>query len=142
MNSIIGLWLFASIIYRETPAPRPNPDLMMTFKFSETENILHYYRNNQTGFCERTATYTYDGKNLHQTVTSVNEGNADFCAKDPDMQMGAVTDTPVTVVDGKIHMQLRLGEEDIIYIWEPYTPEQNPNPTPNPTPTPTPAPAP
>ncbi|KYG65711.1 hypothetical protein AZI86_01140 [Bdellovibrio bacteriovorus] len=122
MNSLIGLWLFTSIIYHDTPAPRPNPDLMMTFKFSESESVLHYYRKNQPGFCERTATYTYDGQTLHQTITAVHEGNADFCDKDPDMQMGAVSETPVVLKDGKIHMQLKLGEEDITYIWDPYAP--------------------
>ena len=124
MNGLLsGIWIFASVIYQDRQLPRPNPDLMMTFDFRDASNdTLKYYRKNETGFCERNASYNFDGKFLTQTVTAVNPNNADFCSTDPDMNLGLTTRVPVEIKDGKIYMTFQLGEENLIYIWERFGP--------------------
>lgn len=118
MNTLIGLWLFTSLIYQGSSQPLPNPDLVITLDFySATENRLKYYRKNEQGFCERTARFSFDGEYLVQEITQVNPLNADFCQTDPDMQLGRVSKNKLEVLGKNLWMHLDLGEEPIIFVW-------------------------
>lgn len=119
MNSLIGIWMYASLIYQGQPIPRPNEALKMYFTFENNyTNEIFYYRENERGFCRRKANYKLENGMLHQTITSVDENNADFCSQDSDMQMGASSTVKYEVIDGKFHLYLPLGEETLIYVWE------------------------
>ncbi len=121
MNSLIlGAWVFTSLIYRGQEIPRPNPQLIMTFNFQDNgENILHYYRQGESGSCTRVAQFQFQKGKLHQEVIRASENNAVFCSSDPDMQVGNVSITPVAIRDDRMVMTLGLGEETLTYIWKP-----------------------
>lgn len=121
MSSLLtGLWFFSSLIYNGQELPRPNPNLVMTLEFNDpTHNTLRYQRKDETGFCERVASYSYKGTALEQTVISVNPQNADACSQDLDMQIGQVSTTRVEIKEKKLFMYLNLSGESLIYVWTP-----------------------
>lgn len=119
MNTVLlGIWFFTNIIYQGQTLPRPNPDLIMTINFSETENTIRYHRNNETGFCERKATYEFKDGNLNQTVTWVNPENMPACAEDTDMQMGQVTTSKLEASPEQLLLHMSMGGESLVYIWK------------------------
>lgn len=119
MNSLIGLWVYASLIYQGKPIPPPNPDLKIYYNFeSENRNELFYYRVNENGTCRRQAEYQINNTELKQTVISTDSTNASFCTDDTDMQMGNVSVTKYEIKDNKLYLYLSLGEEYLIYVWE------------------------
>lgn len=119
MNSLLGIWVYVSLIYQGQPIPRPNPDLKIYYNF-ETEHIneIFYYRNNEKGFCKRKAEYQVVESEIQQTVISVDAGNADSCSQDTDMQIGNFSRTKFEVNGNKMYLYLPLGEESLIYVWE------------------------
>lgn len=118
MNALLGLWLFTSIIYNGQTQPRPNPNLIMTLNFvSESQNILKYSRENEPGFCERTAEYVWNDGLLIQKVIAVHPENASFCLQDPDMVLGTESATPLEQTSDALLMTLGLGDETLTYIW-------------------------
>lgn len=119
MNSLIGIWMYASLIYQGQPIPPPNPDLKIYYNF-ETENIneIFYYRTNENGTCRRKAEYTLKNSELHQTVISIDPSNAEFCSQDTDMQLGNFSKTKYELKDNKMYLYLPLGDEYLIYVWE------------------------
>jgi len=120
MNSIlIGSWLFVSMLYQGKVIDPPNPDLKIEYTFYEDgTNLLHYHREGEQGSCDRLALYEYNGSEIHQQVTWVAPHNASFCSSDPDMQLERVTRTPASIKDGQFYLSLRVGQEDVIYIWD------------------------
>lgn len=119
MNSLIGIWLYTSLIYQGHPIPRPNPALQMYYTFeSNNVNEIFYYRTDEKGFCKRKAKYQIDNNEILQTVISVDENNADFCAQDTDMQIGNTSKTRFETTDNTLMLYLPLGEETIIYVWK------------------------
>jgi hypothetical protein len=119
MNSLIGVWLYASLIYQGVPMNKPNPDLIMSISFiSDTTNEIYYYRKNEAGFCKRTASYIVADGILRQEVIAVDENNASFCSQDTDMQLGNISNTPYEIKDQKLLLTLPLGEENLIFVWE------------------------
>lgn len=119
MNSLVGIWVYAALIYQGKPIPPPNPDLKIYYSFeTEQTNEIFYYRNNEKGFCKRKAEYKIVGSEIQQTVISTDEGNADFCSQDTDMQIGNFSKTKFEVIDNKLYLHLPLGEETLTYIWE------------------------
>lgn len=122
MNSLIGIWIFTSIIYQGHPISRPNPALQIYYTFeSNNINEIFYYRTDENGFCKRRAKYQIENNEIQQTVISVDENNADFCAQDTDMQVGNTSKTKFDVIDNSLRLYLPLGEETIIYVWDKMT---------------------
>jgi hypothetical protein len=119
MNSLIGIWLYVSLIYQGAPMNKPNPDLIMSISFiNETTNEIFYYRRNEPGFCKRTASYIVSNGILQQEVISVDDNNASFCAQDTDMQLGNISNTPYEIKGQQLLLTLPLGEENLIFVWE------------------------
>lgn len=119
MNSLIGIWMYASLIYQGHPISRPDPSLQMYYTFeSESINEIFYYRSGEKGFCKRKAKYTILKDEILQTVISVDENNADFCAQDTDMQIGNVSSAKFEIENNSLMLHLPLGDETIIYVWK------------------------
>lgn len=119
MNSLIGIWMFVSMIYQGQPMNPPNPALKIYYNFqSETQNELFYYRENENGSCRRTAEYKLTQSEIQQKVTSVDEQNAFFCSQDSDMQLGNISNVKYEMVDDKLYLYLPLGEEQLVYVWK------------------------
>ena len=116
---ILGTWLFLSLIYQGHSMPRPNPSLKITYTFqSDHTNLLHYHHDGEKGFCERRASYEFDGDHIAQKVTWVNPNNAIWCEKDTDMQMDNESWSQAWIENEKLHLVVPLGDEDLIYVWE------------------------
>jgi hypothetical protein len=139
--NIVGLWHFVGHVYRGEVIPPFNDKLVLTFQFFEDgTDILKWYRIGENGFCERTANYQYDGKILSQQVIATNPKNAFECGQDSDMRIGTKSVSSFYKKDTKMYLELPLGEETLIYIWEPAlagTPVPTPIPSAEPTPIPT-----
>lgn len=119
-NLLVGLWMFTHILYHGEVSPRPNPDLKMTLNFENSGmDTLKYSRDGDRGSCIRQASYKYDGIHLTQTVTAVDPNNAFFCGDDPDMQLGKTLRNTAYLKDGKLYLDLEMGEDVITYIWSP-----------------------
>lgn len=117
-SQLIGLWMYTGLIFHGVPIEKPSPELVIYFQFtSQTENSLFYFRQEQRGFCERTAQYTIKNNYLAQTVKSTHEENADVCSSDPDMQIGKYSMTRYEIVNDQLYLYLSLGDDELIYVW-------------------------
>lgn len=118
-SAILGLWLFTSLIYQGESMPLPNPALKIQYQFEDTGlNTLRYHREGEQGFCERRAIYEFVSGKLVQQVVWVNPQNAIWCDQDVDMRLGYQSWTEAWLKDGKLHLVIQMGEEDLIYVWE------------------------
>lgn len=119
MNSLIGLWLYTSLIYQGQPIARPNPELKMYYSFeSESVNEIFYYREGEEGSCRRKAEYEVVNSEIRQKVIAVDPANAGVCAQDTDMQLGYYSVTKFEVIGNKMYLHLPLGEEILTYVWD------------------------
>ena len=117
-ESLVGIWLFTSVVYQGQEIPRPNPALKMYYEFSDTgTNTLRYYRDGEQGFCERRSAYEFSGNVLTQEVVWVHPGNASWCDQDVDMRVGTRTRSNAWLSQGRFFLEMSLGDEKIIYIW-------------------------
>jgi hypothetical protein len=119
LSAIVGTWLFTGMLISGVWTPPMNPNLVMKFEFYEDGvNRLNYFRKDEPGVCDRKALYDYDGEILYQNVTWVSKENDSRCFEDPDMQMGAETQTHVTMQGSQIFMEVQVGDEVVVYIWD------------------------
>lgn len=122
MSSLIGLWLYTSLIYQGQPLARPNPELQMYYSFeNESVNEIFYYRKGEAGSCRRKAEYEVVNSEIRQKVTVVDASNADVCAQDTDMQQDSYSITKFEIIGNKLYLHLPLGEETLTYVWEKIT---------------------
>ena len=120
-GSLIGLWIFAGMIYQGHQLPPPNPNLIMSYDFlPDGQNKLSYHRLNEKGSCQRTANYLHDevSKTLYQKVVQVDPNNASWCSDDLDMRDGTETWNKAWVENETLHLMLNLGEESLTYLWK------------------------
>ena len=118
-SAIVGSWIFTGMLISGEWSPPINPNLVMKFEFYEDGiNRLNYYRKDEQGTCDRKALYDYDGETLYQRVTWVSKENDSRCFEDPDMQLGSETKTNATLKGSQIFMEVQVGDEVIIYIWD------------------------
>lgn len=124
MNSIIGLWIFTSMLYNDVEMPAPNPDLVMSFEFNEDgTDTLKYYRKNEQGFCERRAFYSFDQETLYQKVYWTHPQNAYWCDNDIDMHVGTEGQNKARISkEGHLLLDLNLGDESVTLVWKKPTP--------------------
>jgi hypothetical protein len=117
---IYGTWLHYRVIYKGVERDPFNPDLKLTYTFNSdgTDRLFWNRKGEEQRFCERQGNYTYENQILEDQVKWVNPANASECAQDPDMQLGKITKTPVVLKNGDMHLTMRLGEEELIYIWK------------------------
>lgn len=121
LPQIIGKWQFHKMIYRGQVQDPMNPNLVMTLDFDPTGLAeLFYYRTDEQGFCHRLALWYFNPTNglLYQRVTWLNPQNRSDCSQDTDMRMNQETWSPVTVVDGELHLSVPLGDEDLTLVWK------------------------
>lgn len=127
MNSLIGIWMYASLIYNGNPLQRPDERLKMYFAFTNSSvNEIMYSRDGENGHCRRKAEYEIKDGHLIQTVIEVDADNADFCSQDTDMQLGNFSTTKFEIKDGKLLLHLPLGDEILTYVWEKQTSKETP----------------
>ncbi|MGE0763637.1 MAG: lipocalin family protein [Bdellovibrionales bacterium] len=120
---IWGEWRYAGFIYEGQRYPLPNQDLFLTFTFKPDGRVrLYWTRFNEDGFCEREATYSLEGDQLHQEVVWVNPDNRPDCSHDPDMTLGRKTSNRYQILGQELHLFLQLDDQDFIYLLEKQTP--------------------
>jgi hypothetical protein len=117
--TIIGTWQYVGFQYEDRYYPNPNPNLILQFTFNDNlTSRLHWHRTNETGFCERLASYRVEGDFLYQKTTWVNPDNARECYNDPDMQMGKETTTLLQCQDQQLGFVMELSGKPFIYLLE------------------------
>ena len=120
-NFLLGIWLFTGIVYRGEELPRPNPNLQMQIMFlNDRQFKIQYSYTGESGFCESASDYSYyqEGNLLHSKVVWLNPENSSTCDQDPDMRIGNQAVSEIYFKDDKLHLKLRLGDEDIVLLWE------------------------
>lgn len=118
-NPLLGSWIFFKLLYRGEELAPPNPALKLIIEFiSDDLNRVYYKRDDENGFCERTANYSFNDKILFQKVIWVNPENQMSCGQDPDMQLGKVTANNAYIKDGVFYLEMPLSEETITYMWK------------------------
>lgn len=120
-SPIVGRWQFYKILFRGEEHPPFTSNLILTFEFNPGgSDRLHWTRDGQHGFCERTGRYQWSPQQslLMDEITWVNPENAPGCARDPDMTLGRRTETKVEIADGELNLWLSVGDEPLIYVWK------------------------
>jgi hypothetical protein len=118
-SPLLGHWRFTEFIYKGKSHPPLSPGLILEFEFrSNGDDILAWHWEGDEGFCRRFGRYQFDGKVLKDVVVRTDPANRIDCGRDPDMQTGHHSETPLSFVNGRLHMHLNLGDEPLIYIWE------------------------
>lgn len=130
--SIVGKWQYDGFFFENARYLNPNPDLTLTFEFRpDGVDRLFWSRKNEPGICERLASYEVVQNRLKQTVTWVNPKNDPSCGSDPDMKLGAETDTEILFTNGELWFHFNLDGKPFEYILIPMpaagnTPESGP----------------
>lgn len=118
-SQLIGMWFYSGLIYNGQPIPKPNPDLIIYYEFkSAGDNNLLYFRQGQSGQCQRQAEYRVEDNQIVQTITKVDESNSADCSADTDMQVGNKSIVPFRVQNDQLFLTVSLGEDELIYVWD------------------------
>lgn len=118
MNSLIGIWLLTGMIYQGNVINPPNPHLKLYYIFqSSSVNEVYYYRDNESGYCKRSAEYSVNNNSIQQKVIAVDPANNSDCSLDTDMQIGNQSKVQYEVTENKLYLHLPLGEESLVYIF-------------------------
>jgi hypothetical protein len=130
---ILGIWLFSGLLYNGQPHPLPNPNLRICFEFAANgKNTLFYDRIDESGFCHREAIWSLVNGQLRQKVVWVNPKNNGTCAQDTDMRLGSYSESQVLSHDGRLILDVMVGEETIQYVFRKVEMEDvEPTPLPN-----------
>lgn len=115
--SVLGAWQYAGLRYDGNFYPNPNANLILTFSFYNDQTaqlIWKYLDDGKT--CERKGIYELKDDVLYQKTTWVNPKNHRDCGKDPDMQLGKETVTPVKCEPGELGFRLELNGRELIYV--------------------------
>jgi len=130
-----GKWAFFGFYYKGKEMDPINPKLHIEFEFRSPKTAwLKYWREDEKGQCERLAvfellkhtTQNQSPYELYQQVTWVNPENRSECAKDPDMQFGRTSWTPIELSEKELNLVLPLGEENLTYRFKRKSPEKTP----------------
>lgn len=120
-SEFFGKWLYYKMVYKGELIDPLNPQLVMIFTFQENGiNNLSFHKNDEEGFCERTAVWMYDDakKELHQQVTWANPANRADCSNDPDFQVGHESFSPFKLDQGQLYLSVPLSDETVQLVWK------------------------
>lgn len=118
-SPIDGTWVFAGLRYRGELMKPPNPELHIVFDFfPDGTDRLFWWRESETGFCERRGTFTAGADSFTELITWANPDNRAECARDPDMRPGRSTVNRYRMAEGRLEIEANLGDDPIAYLWE------------------------
>ncbi len=107
------------MIYRDEELPPRDPELKINYTFfDDMHSRLYWKRDDEDGFCERFAQYVYQNEILSEKIIWVNPENDPSCSRDPDMQLGNHTQTPLKIKNDELYLYLKLSDEYLIYVWK------------------------
>lgn len=119
-NDIVGAWEFYEIRLDGKNQPPFNPKLHIEFEFlQDGTDSLKWWREDESGFCERRGEYSFNGEFLMDLVTWTNPNNRFDCGSDPDMQLGHQTTTPAKILNGQLETHFVVGDHLLDYLWRP-----------------------
>lgn len=119
-ESVVGHWQFYKKIFQEQEMPEgPEATLRLHFEFSaDGVSRLYWWHEGERDHCSRKARYQFDGSFLSEEVFWVDPENTYGCDRDPDMQLGRRTKTPVTFRGGDLVLSFHLGDEPLYLVWK------------------------
>lgn len=121
---VLGNWKLSSMIYEGNEMDLPNPDLQLSFTFFPNHSMRIYWdRKNPEVFCESHSNWTLQTDNPEKVqlildTYALNPLNASDCSLDPDMTLGKKDPTAVWRQENKLMILLRLGDQNLIYVFE------------------------
>ncbi len=119
LNPLVGSWIYSEVIYQNIRQPIFNKDLKIIWTFFDNGSERLYWSRDDSGFCERFASYKVKENSLLEEVWAINPNNMSECGRDPDMQVGKKTSTPILFFENEIWLIFNLGEETLTYILKP-----------------------
>ncbi len=119
-QEIVGHWFFYKKVFRGSEMPEPpEATLRLHFEFyADGTNKLYWWHEGENDLCTRWGKYQWDGKDLVDEITKVDPKNHPSCSRDPDMQLGKISRTPVWIENGDMKLLLHIGDDDLIYVWK------------------------
>lgn len=145
LDTLVGRWSFFGFIYRGAEMPPINPRLKIEFDFERESNRLLYWREDERGFCERTAIFHLENCapsnqqsqmdslptdlefelpfiecQMYQKVVEVHpENRSDCSSRDSDMRLGTESWSPVQIKLEEFRLWAPLGSEGLIFRFHP-----------------------
>ena len=122
---IVGHWFYYKKIYKGTEMPEPpEATLRLHFEFyADGTDKLYWTHVGETDHCIRKGKYKFEKNELVDDVVWVDPDNSAECGRDPDMQQGKTTRTPISFHEnGDMWFHLFLGGDDLMYVWKRLTP--------------------
>ncbi len=119
LSGIEGHWFFYKKIFKGTEMPEPpSATLRLHFEFyGDGTNKLYWWHEGENDLCTRWGKYTWDGQWLNDEIVKVDPKNHPSCSRDPDMQLGKISKSPVWIENGELKLLLHIGDDDLIYVW-------------------------
>ncbi|MCB9073894.1 MAG: hypothetical protein H6623_09750 [Bdellovibrionaceae bacterium] len=128
-DDIIGDWQAVGYYYKDDYIKPEDPKVILTFSFhDDTTNQLFWKYKDESAFCERHGQWVVQDGILHDIVTWVNPENGPSCSSDPDMQLGQSTFTRFWREGDNLYLQIPLGEDFLVYVWQPLVTVTTPDP--------------
>jgi hypothetical protein len=119
-EEMVGSWLAVGYYYEDQFIQPPDPQLTLTFDFMQDGTHRLFWRmKGETTFCERKGTWHLKDDQLFIEATWVNPENGPQCSGDPDMQVGTKTQSPVSIQNEQLWIELPFGDSVMIYVWDP-----------------------
>jgi len=115
-SPLLGVWQYDGFVYQGQVYPIPNPNLFLTFTFTDQISRLYWRRINEPGHCERRAEYRVENNILHQRVTWVDPDNNSDCGRDPDMLPGSETQVQFDTDGEVLRLHFEIRGEPFIYL--------------------------
>lgn len=118
-DDLIGKWQAVGYFYQGSFIQPKDPRLTLTYEFfPDGKDILYWKNKDETSFCERRGSWLVQDGTLVDEVVWVNPQNGMDCSNDPDMQTGKISISPFWVEAEKLQVEIPLGSEVLIYVWE------------------------
>jgi hypothetical protein len=117
---LVGKWRYFKKIYQGHHMPEPpEASLRLYFEFhADGVSRLYWWNEGERNWCERLGRYRIENNKLVDKITWVNPRNSNDCGRDPDMQMGRETATPIVVRDNEWELHMNLGDDTLVYVWQ------------------------
>lgn len=116
-QSLFGRWLYVGFSYQGQIYPPLDSDLILHFEFTEDGlSHLEWSWTNSLMNCSRRAVYAHDKNIIDQWVVWSDPQNTSTCNKDPDMKVGSRSQTPYSLKDNSLYLELSLDGNPLFYI--------------------------
>lgn len=120
-RDLVGAWHYYKKVYKGADMPEPpEATLRLYFNFYEdgTDRLFWTYEGTND-WCERSGKFTVEKNILKDEIVWVNPHNSAECDKDPDMQLGRIAETPISLApNGDLEIHLFIDQDPLLMVWK------------------------